>query len=219
MTETQVVETYKGFVEGLAYKLKKQLRIRVELDDLMAYGYEGLLQAWRRYDPESKAAFTSFAYYRVRGSMLDGCRKEGWAPRKRAPKAKTMQAVNTSLEHAHATNHDKPAAKTLAQSIDRVADTVGSTLTILFIEQEEMATLVVTEPTQEKDLELQGKRRRLADAMEQLEEKERTIITRHHFQEVSLTEIARDLNLSTSWCSRIHARALLKMRDVLADTG
>ena len=218
-TETQVIETHRGYVEGLAHKLKRQLKIRVEVDDLMAYGFEGLLQAWRRYDPESKASFTSFAYYRVRGSMLDGCRKEGWAPRKRESKAKKMQALNANLEHAHATNHDKPPAKTLSQSIDRVADTVGSALTILFIEQDEMASMVVTQPEQEKNLELLGKRRRLTDAMDKLEEKERTIIARHHFQEHSLTDIARDLNLSTSWCSRIHARALLKMRDALSQTG
>ena len=88
MNENELIEAHRGFVEGLAHKLKRQLKIRVDVEDLIAYGYEGLLQAWRRYDTNAKASFTSFAYYRVRGAMYDGCRKEGWIPRKQAKRAR-----------------------------------------------------------------------------------------------------------------------------------
>lgn len=219
MTETELIEAHQGFVEGLAHKLKRQLKIRVELDDLMAYGFEGLIQAWRRYDQQSQASFKSFAYYRVRGAMLDGCRKEGWMPRRRKEKVRQIEAINDYQESRHEATHDAPVAKTLSDSISRVTDAVGNAMTILFIESEEMETKLVGEATQSEALELKDDQKRIAQALEQLEENERTIITRYHFREDSLTDIAKDLNLSTSWCSRIHSRALAKMREHLVDSG
>lgn len=223
MNENELIEAHRGFVEGLAHKLKRQLKIRVDVEDLIAYGYEGLLQAWRRYDADAKASFTSFAYYRVRGAMYDGCRKEGWIPRKQARKARQVEAINNHQEQRHEANAQTPVAKTLSDSIDRVSGAVGDALTIIFIQAHEMETKLVGDATQEENLELDADRQRIVEALEQLEENERTIITRHHFREHSLTEIARDLNLSTSWCSRIHTRALGKMREFLLeqalDTG
>lgn len=217
MNETELIQTHQAFVEGLAHLLKRQLKMRVDVEDLVAYGYEGLLQAWRRYDPTSKSAFKSFAYYRIRGAMLDGCRKEGWAPRKRKRQVKQIQAINanqqTNLEH-----EQQPAAKTLSESIERVSETIAQTLTILFVEHEELEHKIVTEATQEEGLEQEDHQKRILSALSQLDEKERDIIVRYHFQDESLKDIGKDWNISTSWCSRVHSRALLKMRNHLLDS-
>ena len=47
----EVVKLYGGFVLGLARKLHKQLKLRIELRDLVAYGNIGLIEAWGRFDP------------------------------------------------------------------------------------------------------------------------------------------------------------------------
>ncbi|HUH03945.1 MAG TPA: sigma-70 family RNA polymerase sigma factor [Kofleriaceae bacterium] len=64
-------------VYSLAVKLYRQLGRRVELDDLVALGTEGLIQAADRFDTARGLAFSTFACYRIRGAMLDGLRRFG----------------------------------------------------------------------------------------------------------------------------------------------
>lgn len=53
------------------------LRPGPDLDDLISYGCAGLLEAAGRFDANRNASFSTFAYYRIRGAMLDGIRKMG----------------------------------------------------------------------------------------------------------------------------------------------
>lgn len=218
MSEPEVVEKYGDFVEGLATKLQRTLKIRIAREDLVAYGYEGLLQAWRRYDPASKAAFTTYAYYRVRGAMYDGCRKEGWATRERRPRAADLAAVNAHLESNHTSSADTPPARTLSESVGRVSNAIGDVMTIMMVRQSSLEQLGGTHaPRQDAAIERKAKNERLNVAIQQLDENEQILIKRHHYYDEPLTVIAKDLNLSLSWCSRIHARALEKLRELLTD--
>src|SRR6185436_11369037 len=69
------------FVRSIAAKVKEQLPREIEFDDLVSYGMQGLLEAADRYDLQHGCAFTTFAYYRVRGAIFDGLRGMGWLPR------------------------------------------------------------------------------------------------------------------------------------------
>jgi RNA polymerase sigma factor for flagellar operon FliA len=67
-----LIEEYTPLVERLARKVFFQVNQRVEMDELIGWGYTGLIQAADRYVPGGAATFKTFAYYRIRGAMLDG---------------------------------------------------------------------------------------------------------------------------------------------------
>lgn len=71
-------------VEVSAKQMIRALRWRVDLDELVSAGREGLWEAARRYDPDSSVPFKGFAGYRVRGAMIDHLRRTAAVPR-RAP--------------------------------------------------------------------------------------------------------------------------------------
>lgn len=219
LTEDDVIREHRNFVEAQATKLHKQLRLRVDREDLIAYGMVGLIQAWRRYDPSSDAGFISFAFHRVRGAMLDGCRKEGWAPRDRKnanASVNTYQRANSYMEAQHEHNLQLPSSGSFSESVDRVTELVGDVFTIFFIDQADLDTLPAEEGNAQFDAMARDDiQRRLLAAIEQLDESEQRIIKGNHFYEESLTDIADDLGISTSWCSRIHSRALKKLREIL----
>ncbi len=48
----------------------------LEFDDLMGYGYEGLVKAWKNYKNDKGTLFKTYASYRIRGEVLDYIRKE-----------------------------------------------------------------------------------------------------------------------------------------------
>jgi len=53
-------------------------------------------------------------------------------------------------------------------------------------------------------------------ALEKLPERERRILELHYFGEMSLTDAGKELGLSKSWTSRLHARAVRMMAEELA---
>src|SRR5437867_7017327 len=77
--EIQVlIEGCQGLVRSLAWKIHRKLPPHVELDDLIAFGQLGLVQAARDYDPSKGSKFITYAYYRIRGSIFDGLSKMAW---------------------------------------------------------------------------------------------------------------------------------------------
>ena len=79
--KNQLVEQHLSLVQAIARKVKKTLGARIDYDDLVAYGSKGLVEAAERYDARPGVAFTTFAYYRIRGAMFDGLRTMGWYSR------------------------------------------------------------------------------------------------------------------------------------------
>src|SRR5690606_300924 len=59
---------------------------------------EGLLDAARRFDPARGVSFRTFAYYRVRGAMLDGLRKMGAWSRRGYERVALLQAAQSPAE-------------------------------------------------------------------------------------------------------------------------
>ena len=216
--ESQVVERYQGLVQSIVQKVLMGLKLDVERDDLVAYGNMGLLQAWRRYDHGGKVNFSTYAYYRIRGAILDGCRKEGWQSRRRSERVQTHKAINDHLEeHYQSTAASQPPSQSLSESVDRVSSMVGNVLTVIMVEESDLEQVETSiAPRQDKRLEQKHENERLSKALAQLEFEERVLIKRHHYYGDSLTDIAKDLNKSKSWCSRMHARALERLRDILA---
>jgi RNA polymerase sigma factor for flagellar operon FliA len=56
----------------------------------------------------------------------------------------------------------------------------------------------------------------LAKAVERLPERERSIIQQHYFEGVQLRAIARYLGVSEPRISQLHARAVARLREILA---
>jgi RNA polymerase sigma factor (sigma-70 family) len=64
-----LIEGYMPAVERIARQVWRHLT-HVEIEDLVQTGYVGLIEAALRYDPAT-GAFEAFAYFRVRGAMID----------------------------------------------------------------------------------------------------------------------------------------------------
>ena len=59
----------------IANQVHRQVHGQVDHDDLVSWGTTGLLEAMKRFDPNQGAKLSTFAYYRIRGAMLDGIGK------------------------------------------------------------------------------------------------------------------------------------------------
>lgn len=213
MEPAELVEEYRGLVGSIVHKLRRSLAIRVSLDDLESYGFKGLLEAHQRFDPEAGAYFASFAYYRIRGAILDGCRKEGWLTRDRRKSAKREQALDEYMETEGATNKNSPKPATFREAVDRVSSMADTAATIFLLSEENFDTLETTEPGQYRRMEEHTNAKLVRTALAALSDQEQEVITRHHFEGERMDDIAETFGHSRSWVSRVNTRALEKMRE------
>jgi RNA polymerase sigma factor for flagellar operon FliA len=199
MRGEELVYEHREMVRGLAYQLRRELQLAGELDDLVAYGFGGLLEAGRRFDPSRGVRFKTFAYHRVRGAMLDGIRKMSAVPRRAHERLRAQEAPEPT---AAPTPLDKAFARI------RAGLTTASPLPW---------------PRREPDPELAALRneslQRLLAALALLPSRERYVVRGHYFEGRSLEELARELGCSRSWASRLHTRALRALRTTLDESA
>jgi RNA polymerase sigma factor for flagellar operon FliA len=72
-SQAVLVDRYLPFARSIAVDLyKKRFDDTIEFDEYLQYASLGLLEAIQRFDADRKIAFTTYATYRIRGSVLNG---------------------------------------------------------------------------------------------------------------------------------------------------
>lgn len=226
----RLVEQNVALVHAVARKLKRQISARVELDDLVGYGSKGLLEAAERFDPRHGVAFSTFAYYRIRGAMLDGVRTMGWYSRadyaryraeERANEYLQNQADRTGAETVGAVREGAgaaPAANDKAAALGGIAEILSGIATVHITSLEAAATVADERlPPPDASLDTGRLGARVREAVKTLPDRERQLMELYYFADKNLEEAGAEMGLSKSWACRLHARAVTLLREKLAD--
>lgn len=75
------IDQWRHLVWYVVNRIKARLPVSVSEDELFAAGMFGLMRAARSYDPTRGAGFKTYAYHRIRGSILDDLRRLDFLPR------------------------------------------------------------------------------------------------------------------------------------------
>jgi RNA polymerase sigma factor for flagellar operon FliA len=218
----RLVDDHLSMVRAIAAKVRQQVSLRLELDELVSYGTQGLLEAAERFDESTGARFSTFAYYRVRGAMFDGIRQMNQLPRHVYARARMAERAHETLENA--AERERGAgpgapAPTVEDDVrglaDAMAQVVTSYVTSLEALVDEGSDFAEDAELAEDVLVLRDTHGEVARIVEGLPEKERHFIRKHYFEGKNLMEAGQELGLSKSWASRLHARALALIREKL----
>jgi len=215
MDETKVITDYRGLVVELAGALARQYKLRRFMDDLIAYGNEGLLEAARRYDPSRGATFATYAWYRVRGRMLDGCRSFGLVERHAADTLAASRATNDHLlDRLDAQpDLDDIAAQSLEDIAAGLDEMVADAAAIfLFFDESEADDEPDDEPSPEERAIQRRSYSRVRHHLAALQERHRVVLEMSFLEERTLDEIAARFDCSRSWASRMRAAAVEALR-------
>ena len=216
-----------GLLYRIARRVHRDVGAHVELDELVSLGMAGLLEAERRYDIDRGTAFAAFAHYRIRGAIYDGLRTMGALPRRLYRQAVIARRTDDYTEHLQARSQAARQPGTAARQPltlehahalhDAVRNVAAIYITALAGEQQEST---IADPRQvPTDEQLARKQRgaRLRQAIATLPEREAHLIERCYFDGATLSEAGAELGLSRSWTSRLHARAVRRLRAALDD--
>jgi RNA polymerase sigma factor FliA len=206
------IEEHRGLVEGLARKVRAELDLGCELDDLVGYGLTGLLQARDRFDPTRGVQFNTFAYYRVRGAILDGVRRMAFLPRGVHRRVRLAEATDAVAEPiGEARGQAPPSAGAAAAALDGALGKLSAAFALSALGQDPQ------EPVQDPEGSLAEAEAagRVRQAVRGLPERERALVEGFYFQGRRFDEVAAELGISKSWASRLHAKALDRLRGAL----
>ncbi|MFK5956207.1 MAG: sigma-70 family RNA polymerase sigma factor [Planctomycetota bacterium] len=82
------IDQWRHLVWYVVNRIKARLPVSVSEDELFAAGMYGLMRAARSYDPTRGAGFKTYAYHRIRGSILDDLRRLDFLPRSMRDRAR-----------------------------------------------------------------------------------------------------------------------------------
>lgn len=228
----ELVHRYCPLVKYVAGKVSVTLPSMVEYRDLVGYGNFGLLDAIEKFDPKKHVKFKTYAVTRIRGAIYDHLRELDWVPRSVRRKTKQIERAIAKLE-SHlgrpATDEEiaaemgierkeliKIMAKVASSSIlslqeiwpmgaESEGGTIGDT-----IESLHSANPDVT-------LEREEVRRVIVEAIQELPDKEKKVLVLYYYENLTLREIGRILEVTESRVSQLHTKAVLRLRAKLSN--
>ncbi len=200
------------------------------LDDLVQVGTVGLLKAIDRFDLERGVEFTTYATPTIVGEIKRYFRDKGWAVKVPRRLQELNLAVNRLGDKLAIELGRSPTVAELAERLGAGEDEIleaqelGQAYNLLSLDSEvagetekKSQTIADTVGVADAGLALLEDRANLERAFHVLTGRERVIVYLRFYESVSQTEIARRLNVSQMHVSRLQAKALDKLRSVLAD--
>ena len=216
-------------VRYIARRIHDRLPAHVPFDDLVHAGILGLIDAVDKFDPQKNVQLKSYARFRIRGAILDSLRELDWSPRHLRRQARRIEEAHRDLaaELGRAPAEPELAAR-LGLELDEFQQLLGELrgLDLGSLQgtsddssSEEPNTGVASRLEEDPfHITLRAEMRSLlAQAIEELDEKERQVLGLYYLEELTMKEVGMILDIGESRVSQIHTAALIRLRSRLQE--
>jgi RNA polymerase sigma factor for flagellar operon FliA len=222
----RIIDEFLPFIKYTAYRMAWRLPPHLTVQDLVSVGVMGLLDALGRFR-ENGVKLKTFVEYRIKGAMLDELRAQDWIPKSLKKKIDTVKATHVELEKELGRAPDgEEVAERLEIPIEeyyRLLQTAHAQVSVRFEDfgdrSNDEGSIDVTEciadPEAKTPLDLvfdEQRREELARCISELPEKERMILSLYYWEEMTMKEIGKVLNLTEGRVSQLHSQALMKLK-------
>ncbi|MBZ5698052.1 MAG: FliA/WhiG family RNA polymerase sigma factor [Acidobacteriia bacterium] len=212
-------------VRYIARRIHNRLPAQVPLEDLIHAGVVGLIDAVEKFDPGRNVQLKSYAKFRIRGAILDSLREMDWSPRHLRRQARRIEEAHRDLKLRLGRVASEPElAAELGMNLEEFQHLLGELrgLDLGSLQAESTDTQSEEDVVSycpggvDKDpffLCLRGEMKSLvATALEDLDEKERQVVTLYYLEELTMKEVGAVLGVGESRVSQIHSVALVRLR-------
>lgn len=210
--ERRVAEAW-DVVPMLARQMRRRLGTSLEVDELESAGREALFAAARSFDASRGVPFRRWANLRARGAMIDSARSHGGLPKRVYRQLRAQEAADHYQDAIQEEDSARPPPANASEADARIEQTLsGMALAMAagFLSPltEGLENVGSDDDSPEALVSSRQLIDRIREALEERPDAERTLIVRHYFEGSTFEQAAKELGLSKSWASRLHARAI-----------
>ncbi|HKL18079.1 MAG TPA: FliA/WhiG family RNA polymerase sigma factor [Halalkalibaculum sp.] len=197
-------------------------------EDLESFGISGLIQALDSYDCSRNIKFNTFAYYRIRGSIIDYLRKIDQLPRQqRKNYGMVKEVINRKSQELGREPGDEEIAEELDMSLSDYRQLLSNvqqrnalSLDSSINDEESNSFYEIHADkdveTPDRDLEKKELTEVLKKKIGELSERNRLILMLYYYEDMTMSEIALLLELTEARISQIVGKLLLQLKHELA---
>jgi RNA polymerase sigma factor for flagellar operon FliA len=223
----KVIVEYAPLIKYIAQKIAARLPANIELDDLMSSGVIGLMDAIEKYDSTRDNKFKTYAEFRIRGAILDELRAQDWVPRSVREKAKQLERCYAKIEQEKGRSAtDEEICETLGIDQDEFHEMLNQVKSVSLLSFDDISNFSKADkralhgygeggsksPTPYSEVSVAGTKKMIADAIRDLPEKQRLVLSLYYYEDLNLKEIGKVLDVTESRVSQLHTQAIIRLK-------
>jgi RNA polymerase sigma factor for flagellar operon FliA len=226
----QLILAYAPTIKYLAQRIAARLPPPISVEDLIHVGVIGLIDAIEKFDPSRDILFKTYAEFRIRGAMLDELRALDWVPRSVRQKEGALARAYRELERTLGRPaQDEEVAAFLGIELETLDEWYHQVKGVALVsldtpglrtkEGEALNLLEVLIPEHAASpaqfVQTQRLKALVAEAIDALPYKEKVIISLYYYEELTMKEIGKVLDITESRVSQLHTKTILHLRNTL----
>jgi len=213
---------YAPLVKYIADRMAMRLPPNISREELISAGIVGLLDALDKFDSEMGIKFQTYAEHRIKGAILDELRKMDWIPRSIRKDIHRIEDGITAVKSKLGREpEDLEVAQEMRIDIDSYYKIISKARGVGLLSLDEIlpdgssprfARQASNTPSPFDILKIRELKKIISKSLVSLSKKEQLVISLYYYDELTLKEIAKVLNLTESRISQIHSRAIISLR-------
>jgi RNA polymerase sigma factor for flagellar operon FliA len=226
------IKQYAPLVKYVAGKVAVGMPHNVEFDDLVGFGFFGLLDAIDRFDPDKNVKFKTYAVPRIKGAIFDELRSIDWVPRSVRQKTKEVEETIGALEAQlgrSATDQEIAGAlgmdeNEFLKTMMRISSTSILSLNDVWFSGDENDKVSIGDSIESPTslnpdviVEKDEIRQVIINSIGELPDKEKKILVLYYYEDMTLKEIGQVMGITESRVSQLHTKAILRLRSKLTN--
>lgn len=227
--KSRLLDEHLHIVKIIAYQVAGGLPQHIDVNDLISAGMIGLLESIERFDSSRGVQFNTYASIRVRGAMMDELRSMDWMTRSMRDKSNQLERAYGEIEKKTGRPAEEEEVAGLlgvsTEGFNALLSEVRS-LSVLNLEDmglknldDGMDILDCIKDPNAKDpvsaMKATELKRGVASAIALLPEKEKLIISLYYYEELTLKEIGKVLDLTESRVCQLHTQIMHRLKSRL----
>jgi RNA polymerase sigma factor FliA len=227
----ELILKYAPLVKNIALRMAARLPIdRADKEDLINVGIIGLMNAMEKYDSKRNVQFETYARFRIRGAVLDELRARDWVPRSTRSKDSRLEDACAALQQELGRSPDESElASYLGITLDAYYALLDEVKSVSIVSQEDLrpdylekceCEDVMGAVDRNSPLGQLTSRELMAglkEAIDALPKKEKLVLSLYYYEELTMKEIGKVIDLTESRVCQIHAQATLRLRGAIKD--
>ncbi len=222
----QLVMHYSYIAKGIASNMNSTFYRYATTEEMVHQGVIALIDSLERFQPEKGIKFSTYAYTKVRGAIIDYVRKQDWLPR-RVRKA-DIQITRTEELLTNMLGR-KPTREEMANKLGISLEKYDQAMLKLSAETPcslesllESPMQIHSSSLQEGDFNPQEQVDKkellevLMQAIDTLNEQERTVLSLYYYEDLTMKEIGEVMGVSEQRIGQVNRKLIKKLKEILS---